>query len=260
MLRNVAKCLILQFGVTAMPYFWPFWHLKLYLMFLFSIDNNTPEGLSIDDAKELHPPAPKHLQGMAQQAVAWTHARIPGTFVRRVCLYPAVSGGERSTRNRSRTDARSTSPVSTALPEFLDADEEEADISTLGRPDNDDEDAVMKFPEKSLRIEHFGEPQLEFAFSQRSPHPKDGLFLYGPHAKAKKSREIRVGVAGTTDGIAHFGHGAASSNRLSKSHRPKRREGRPVDLAHFPGLEQAFGISFEPDECSALSISAQGHR
>jgi len=62
----------------------------------------------------------------------------------------------------------------------------------------------VRFPEKSLRVEHFDEPQLEFAFSQRSPHPKDGLFLYGPHAKAKKSREIRVGVVGTTDGIAHF--------------------------------------------------------
>lgn len=33
-----------------------------------------------------------------------------------------------------------TSPVSTALPDILDADEEEGDISTLGRPDNDDED------------------------------------------------------------------------------------------------------------------------
>jgi hypothetical protein len=33
-----------------------------------------------------------------------------------------------------------TSPVSTALPNILDADEEEADISTLGGPDNADED------------------------------------------------------------------------------------------------------------------------
>jgi hypothetical protein len=32
-----------------------------------------------------------------------------------------------------------TSPVSTALPDVLDADEEETDSSTLGRPDNDDE-------------------------------------------------------------------------------------------------------------------------
>ena len=32
-----------------------------------------------------------------------------------------------------------TSPVSTALPNVLDADEEETDSSTFGRPDNDDE-------------------------------------------------------------------------------------------------------------------------
>ncbi len=32
-----------------------------------------------------------------------------------------------------------TSPVSTVLPDVLDAEEEEADVSTLGRPDSDDE-------------------------------------------------------------------------------------------------------------------------
>ena len=113
----------------------------------------------------------------------------------------------------------------------------------------------MRFPEKSLRVEHFGEPQLEFAFSQRSPHPKDGLFMYGPHAKAKKSREIRVGVVGTTDGIAHF---RAWGRKLkSVVQVPPPGKGEKADrlhLAHFPGLEEAFGISFEPDECSALSI------
>ena len=62
----------------------------------------------------------------------------------------------------------------------------------------------MRFPEKSLQVEHFTEPPLEFAYGQRSAHPKDGLFLYGPHAKGKRTREIRVGVVGTSDGIAHF--------------------------------------------------------
>ena len=115
----------------------------------------------------------------------------------------------------------------------------------------------MRFPEKSLRVEHFDEPPLEFAFSQRSPHPKDGLFLYGPHAKAKKSREIRVGVVGTTDGIGHF---RAWGRKLKSVVRvPPPGKGEKADrlhLANFPGLDEAFGISFEPDECSALSISA----
>ena len=52
MLRNVAKGHIWQFGVTAMPYFWPFWHLKLKSRVLFSVDNNTAEGLGIDDARK----------------------------------------------------------------------------------------------------------------------------------------------------------------------------------------------------------------
>ncbi len=76
-----------------------------------------------------------------------------------------------------------TSPVSTALPDLLDAAEEETDASTLGRPDNDDEGRGMRFQEKSLQVEHFDEPFAGIAFAQRSPHPKDGLFLYGPHAR-----------------------------------------------------------------------------
>jgi hypothetical protein len=32
-----------------------------------------------------------------------------------------------------------TSPVSTMLPNIADADDEETDVSTLGRPENDDE-------------------------------------------------------------------------------------------------------------------------
>ena len=54
MLRNVAKGHIWQFGVTAMPYFWPFWHLKLKARVLFAVDNETPAGLSIEDPRKLH--------------------------------------------------------------------------------------------------------------------------------------------------------------------------------------------------------------
>lgn len=113
----------------------------------------------------------------------------------------------------------------------------------------------MKFSETSLRVEHLHEPELEFAFSQRSAHPKDGLFLYGPHAKSKRTREIRVGVVGTIDGIAYF---RAWSRKLKKTVQvPPPGKGEKADrlhLANFPGLEEAFGITFDPDECSALSI------
>ena len=114
----------------------------------------------------------------------------------------------------------------------------------------------MRFPEKSLQVEHFDEPPLEFAFSQRSPHPKDGLFLYGPHAKAKKSREIRVGVVGTIDGIGHFrAWGRKLKSVVCVPPPGKGEKADRLHLANFPGLDEAFGISFEPDECSALSIA-----
>jgi hypothetical protein len=63
---------------------------------------------------------------------------------------------------------------------------------------------MTAFPEPSLQVLHFNEPSLEFAFGQNTAHPKDGLFLYGPHLKSKKSREVRLGVIGTPQGIEFF--------------------------------------------------------
>lgn len=113
----------------------------------------------------------------------------------------------------------------------------------------------MKFPDASLLVEHINEPDLEFAFAQRSAHPKDGLFLYGPHGKPKKIRDISVGVVGTPEGIAHFRAWARKLRNVVEVPPPgKGEKADRLHLANFPGLEQAFGITFEPDECSALSI------
>jgi TIR domain len=138
MLRNVAKGHIWQFGVTAMPYFWPFWHLKLKSRVLFSVDNNTPEGLSIDDARKMHRLRRSICKG-------WRNKQWHG---RMLAFLELLSGESAYMRLALAANAALaieaapilfTSPVSTALPDVLDADEEEADISTLGRPDNDDE-------------------------------------------------------------------------------------------------------------------------
>lgn len=113
----------------------------------------------------------------------------------------------------------------------------------------------MKFREKSLIVEHLHEPELEFAFGQATPHPKDGLFLYGPHARTKRTREIRVGVVGTIEGIAHFRSWSRKLRQVVVVPPPGKGEKQDrLHLANFPGLEEAFGISFEPDELSALSI------
>lgn len=116
----------------------------------------------------------------------------------------------------------------------------------------------MKFPETSLKVEHFHEPELEFSFGQNSPHPKDGLFLYGPHAKAKKTRDIRVGVVGTSAGISHFRNWSHKLKKVVEVPPPgKGEKADRLHLANFPGLEETFGITFDPDECSALSIPPQ---
>jgi hypothetical protein len=116
----------------------------------------------------------------------------------------------------------------------------------------------MKFAETSLVVEHLHEPALEFAYGERSPHPKDGLFLYGPHAKAKKTQVIRVGVVGTPDGIGHFR--AWARGILQEVRVPPPGKGEKQDrlhLANFPGLEETFGITFDPDEISVLSLNLQ---
>lgn len=138
MLRNVAKGHIWQFGVTAMPYFWPFWHLKLKSRVLFSVDNNTAEGLGIDDARKLHRLRRTICKG-------WRNKQWHG---RMLAFLELLSGESAYIRLALAANAALlieaapmlfTSPVSTALPNVLDADEEETDSSTLGRPDNDGE-------------------------------------------------------------------------------------------------------------------------
>jgi hypothetical protein len=40
----------------------------------------------------------------------------------------------------------------------------------------------MNPPENSLNVIHIDEPDLSFGHGQTCDHPKDGLFLYGPHS------------------------------------------------------------------------------
>lgn len=137
MLRNVAKGHVWQFGVTAMPFFWPFWHLKLKSRVLFAVDNDTEEGLRIDDARKMHRLRRSVCKG-------WRNKQWHG---RTLAFLELLSGESAFIRlplaaNASllvdATPMLFTSPVSTALPDVLDSDEEEADSSTLGRPEEDE--------------------------------------------------------------------------------------------------------------------------
>lgn len=139
MLRNIARGHIWQFGVTALPATWPFWHLKLKARVLFSVDNGTTAGLAIGDHKRMHKLRRSICKG-------WRNKQWHG----RMHAFLEVLSGD-SAYIRLRVSAEQdlvldaapilfTSPVSTMLPNIADADEEETDLSTLGRPTNDDED------------------------------------------------------------------------------------------------------------------------
>lgn len=139
MLRNVAKGHIWQFGVTALPKLWPFWHVELKSRVLFAGDNGTPEGLAIDDAKKMHKLRRSICKG-------WRNKQWYG---RMLAFLELISGDSAFIRLRLSADADLvldsspilfSSPVSTALPDILDADAEEQDLSTLGRPEPDVEE------------------------------------------------------------------------------------------------------------------------
>lgn len=139
MLRNRAKGHIWQFGVTALPYFWPLWHFKLKSRVLFAGDNGTAEGLEIDDKRKMHKLRRTICKG-------WRNKQWYG----RMLAFLELLSGE-SAYIRLRLSASEdvvleaapilfSSPVSTDLPDTQSGDDEETDLSTLGRPEADEED------------------------------------------------------------------------------------------------------------------------
>jgi hypothetical protein len=113
----------------------------------------------------------------------------------------------------------------------------------------------MRFPEHSLQVLHLREPNLEFAFRQVTAHPKDGLFLYGPHNKPKKTRDVRIGVVGTRDGISYFRAWAARLKKRVEVPPPKKGEKKDrLHLANFPGLEEALSITFNENELATCVL------
>ena len=107
----------------------------------------------------------------------------------------------------------------------------------------------MKFPEQSLQALHLFEPALEFAYGQMTAHPKDGLFLYGPHMRPNKTKEIRIGVVGTANGINHFRSWAEQIKKRVDVPPPGKGEKKDrLHLANFPGIEEAFAITFNEKE------------
>jgi hypothetical protein len=113
----------------------------------------------------------------------------------------------------------------------------------------------MKLKETSLPVLHIPEPLLEFSYGQKSPYPKDGLFLYGPHLRAQKTPHISIGVIGSPQGVDHFKGWAAKLKGRIEVPLPKRGEKKTrLHLSNFPGIEEAFGISFDAQQIVSYAI------
>jgi hypothetical protein len=107
----------------------------------------------------------------------------------------------------------------------------------------------MELPKENLKVIHIDEPELSFGHGQTCDHPKDGLFLYGPHSGPDAPREVSVGVIGTKDGLSYFRSWAiALGGFVPVPPRKKTDKENRLHLSNFPGLEEAFSIMISPGE------------
>lgn len=104
----------------------------------------------------------------------------------------------------------------------------------------------MELPEKSSEIKFISEPTLGFGHNQTNDHPKDGLYLYGPHSASDKLVTINIGVIGTESGLGFFDTKLKEISGFVSvpPPGPKDKVFR-LHLSHFPGLSEAFGITVD---------------
>jgi hypothetical protein len=139
MLRNIAKGVVWQYGVTAQPAFWPYPHFKLKSRVLFAPQEAQDAGEAFDDKKKQHRLRRSVCKGWRNRQ--W-HARL-------LAFLELLSGDSSSftlplSPSASVTiDAAPllfTSPVSTVLPKEQSDDDEEIDETTLGKPEPEEEE------------------------------------------------------------------------------------------------------------------------
>jgi hypothetical protein len=138
MLRNVAKGQVWQFGVSSRPAFWPFPHFKLKSRVLFAPLESEEAGDPIDDVKQQHRLRRTICKG-------WRNKQWHG----RIMAFIELLSGDSSFITLPLSPSASivldaapllfTSPVSTYLPNVMGDEDEEADSSTLGRPEPEDD-------------------------------------------------------------------------------------------------------------------------
>ena len=116
----------------------------------------------------------------------------------------------------------------------------------------------MKALKKAMEAIYLPEPQLGFGYQQVCDHPKDGLFLYGPHVNGKPKKEICIGVVGTKEGVAYLqGWMKKMCGFIEVPPRKKTEKENRLHLSPFPGIQEVFGISIAPDDFVVREIDGK---
>lgn len=101
------------------------------------------------------------------------------------------------------------------------------------------------------KLVQIAEPTLTFGYQQQLEHPKDGLFLFGPLADAAHPAQMRIGVIGTTNGIACLREWA----RRIRGFIPSAN----ADAAHhasWPGFEAVFATVWPENPIAEITVDA----
>jgi len=139
MLRNSAGGKVWQYGVSATPAFWPYVHFKLKSRVLFAELTSGSAGAVIGDTDAQH----RYRRTICK---GWRNKQWHG----RLMAYLELLAGDAPCITVALADTCAitldtrpigfTSPVTTALPDMMDADAEETDDSTLGLFNAEDEE------------------------------------------------------------------------------------------------------------------------
>lgn len=97
---------------------------------------------------------------------------------------------------------------------------------------------------------HIEEPVLSFGFSQKTEHPKDGLFLFGPPASNQNPARMDVGVMGTAEGVRRYETWVKSLLGTI----PAPKTGREENKMMWPGFQAVFGIPWPVKPFASITI------
>ncbi|WP_179957636.1 toll/interleukin-1 receptor domain-containing protein [Exilibacterium tricleocarpae] len=138
-LRGTSKGKVWEYGVTAIVSFWPFPHVKLKARVLFSELSSNEAGSIINDPAKQHKLRRSTCSGWRNKQ--W-HGRLMAYLVMLLgdneTLYLPLSFS--SNVELSGMPVILKSPVTTQLPNNLDDEDEEADLTTLGNFDIEEDD------------------------------------------------------------------------------------------------------------------------